>query len=268
MNASLSLLLLLAAAGILPAETGYLGITSPVRDATLSCVVPGRIAQRVVREGQEVSKGEVLVRMDQRMETLEAERRKLIWESRLELEAAAAKAATAQAEYQATRALFDRTGSISREEVDRKRLDAKVAEAERAALELAEQREKLEYQMAKEQIDRRVFRAPWDGWVIQLFFEEGETCEKGQPVVRIVDTRRCHLTVNLAAAAARDLREGMEVSLLLDPKGVQLATTGVLDFVSLVVDPASGLQTVRAVFENPGGQVRPGVTGLLLLDEE
>lgn len=261
-------LLIGLAVGRLPAETPYLGVTSPVRDATLSCVVPGRIEERVVREGQEVSKGEVLVRMDQRMEALEAERRKLIWKSRLELESAAAKAATAQADYQATQALFDRTGSISREEVDRKRLEAKVAEAERAALELAERREELEYRMALEQIDRRVFRAPWDGWVIELFFEEGETCEKGQPVVRIVDTRRCHLTVNLDAAAARELREGMEVRLLLDPEGGRVATTGTLDYVSPVIDPASGLQTVRAVFDNPNGRVRPGVSGLLLLEGE
>lgn len=260
--------LLAAAVPLWASEETHLGITSPIRDATLGCVAPGRVDAVRVEKGQFVRRGEILVRLDQRLETLEAERRKLIWESRLELDAAAAKAETLHADYVATRTLHERTGSISREDVAQSKLAADIAEAERAALELAEKREELEYHMAGEQVDRKVIRAPWDGWVIEQHIEEGETCEKGRPVLRIVDTRRCHLTVNLEARTALKLRIGQQVRLLIDPEGVRYECAGVVDFISPVVDPASGLQTVRAVFENEDARIRPGVFGTILLEKE
>ena len=41
---------------------------------------------------------------------------------------------------------------------------------------------------------------------------------------------------------------------------------GKIVFLSPVVDPASGLQKVRVLFDNTEGQVRPGVAGKMLIE--
>ena len=53
--------------------------------------------------------------------------------------------------------------------------------------------------------------------------------------------------------AVFEVREGAEATRL----------RGVISFVSPVVDPASGLQVVKAEFDNAEGRVRPGVAGTL-----
>ena len=44
-----------------------------------------------------------------------------------------------------------------------------------------------------------------------------------------------------------------------------LPKKGEIIFVSPVVDPASGLLTVKAEFENADGSVRPGVAGSMVI---
>jgi multidrug efflux pump subunit AcrA (membrane-fusion protein) len=39
-------------------------------------------------------------------------------------------------------------------------------------------------------------------------------------------------------------------------------------YVSPVVDAASGLQEVKALFENAGGVIRPGVAGVLMVGQD
>ena len=46
-----------------------------------------------------------------------------------------------------------------------------------------------------------------------------------------------------------------------------MSVEGKLVFLSPVVDPASGLQKVKVLFDNAGGKVAPGVAGKMLLEE-
>ena len=44
------------------------------------------------------------------------------------------------------------------------------------------------------------------------------------------------------------------------------ALTGKVVFLSPVVDPASGLQKVKLLFDNADGKVRPGLAGKLFIE--
>jgi multidrug efflux pump subunit AcrA (membrane-fusion protein) len=53
------------------------------------------------------------------------------------------------------------------------------------------------------------------------------------------------------------------------PVGREMLTLpATLSYIAPVVDPASGLLEVKALFNNPQERVRPGVAGTLKLDVE
>src|SRR4030042_4509478 len=64
------------------------GVTQPCRDATLSATVAGTLAGIHKKEGEPVRAGEVILELERDLESIEVERRLLIAESKVELEAA------------------------------------------------------------------------------------------------------------------------------------------------------------------------------------
>lgn len=256
----------LAAAVVQAAETLSLsGITEPIMDVTLSATTGGTIAAIFVKEGAVVSKGAVILEMDKKLDELEVERRKLIWEGKSELEAAAARVATLKWLLESNRELFRSTASVSKEELEKMRLDYELAVAEHKRLVTQEERERIEYEMARETLRKRSLISPIQGTVIKLFLDEGEGFQENQPLAHIVDTSRGLFVCNVEEWVGRSLRKGQSVDLKINAGTKNIAVKGKLVFVSPVVDPASGLLEVKAEFENQDGTVRPGVAGSLLI---
>jgi RND family efflux transporter MFP subunit len=241
------------------------GITEPVNDVTVSASVPGTLDKIAVKEGDFVEEGSLVMAMEKRQEELEVKRRKLIWESKAEIKAAEAQMELLRIDLAGTRNLFGTTKSVSKEQLLKKELEFKQAVAEFDKLSLSEAREEIEYQMAMEQLRKREITAPLSGYVIELFRKAGEDCKAQEPLVRIADTRRCHLVCNLEARSAIALRTGQNVNVEVDAGKERIAFSGTVSFVSPVVDPASGLLKVKVRFDNPAGKIRPGVAGVLLL---
>jgi RND family efflux transporter MFP subunit len=237
------LLLVLSLAHTLHSQTGIWvnGITEPINDVTLGCSFPGIIGHRYFKEGDLVKKGEPIVDLDKRLEELEMERRKFLMDVH-------------KTDLESTRALFDKKAlSISREEMDRKLSEYNVAA--------------VEYELAKEQLKRRQVPAPFEGIVTDYLLNVGEACQSNQPLVRLVDIRRCYFVVNVDAKAGYALKAGQTVKLEVEAGASPVAFQGTIFFVSPVVDPASGLMKVKVIFENPDGQIRPGASGKMLLGD-
>jgi len=254
---------------LLPAAWGQglapRGITEPCRDATLSATVAGTLAAILKKEGEQVGAGEVILELEKDLESLEVERRLLIAESKVELEAARRRAEQLRLELTATRRLFDSTQSVSREQLQQKELETCLAEAELERLTIAEKREAIELRIAEAQLRQRTITAPFAGVIVEIIPEVGEACFPEQPLVRVVDTSQCRLLVHLEAAAAPDLAAGKPVQLRFDGIRPPNLVRGVVEFVSAVADPASGLVVVKVLFDNPQGRIRPGLSGTLLL---
>jgi RND family efflux transporter MFP subunit len=216
------------------------GITEPILDVTLSAAVPGLIGARLVQEGDFVTAGQVVVELDKKLEELEVSRRKLLV-NRLE------------SDLEATRALFNRTKSVSLEELERKETEYRVAV--------------VEYELAKEQLQRRLVVSPLSGIVTRLLLEVGEACQAHQPLARIVDTRRCYFISNVEAKTGHQLKVNQTVKLEIESETSTVTLEGKTVFVSPVVDPASGLLRVKVLFDNAEGKVRPGVAGRMVWEE-
>ena len=113
---------------------GISGITEPIHDVLLSLPTTGTISKIFYHEGDFVKKGTVILNLDMQLETLEVQRRKLIWESKAEVNSANARVATMASHLKSTRELYKSTGSISLEEVEQQQLEYDLAVAEKAAL--------------------------------------------------------------------------------------------------------------------------------------
>lgn len=258
--------LVLFAASVSAQQITVSGYTEPYAVAKLGVSVPGQIARIDFPEGAFVQKGKTILALDQQAEKLEVQRRKLLLESKVEVQAAAKQIETLQSHLSATRQLFRETGSVSKEQMEKEELEHDLALFERQRLEAIEQREKIEYGIAREQLARRNLRAPFSGRIAELFVKVGENCEIDTPLVRLVDTTKGYFIANVKLDVGRQLKLGQRVRLELQTGGTAAIREAEMVFISPVVDPASGLRKIKAVFDNRDGRIVPGVSGVMVVD--
>jgi RND family efflux transporter MFP subunit len=242
------------------------GLIEPLQQATLAPTVVGRIQRVLVKEGDVVKAGQVLVELEQDLEVLEVERRRLVAENKSEIEIAHERAALLEKEWQATAKLRETTRSISQEELDKKKIEYKLARAEAAQLAVREQIEVLEYKIAQAQLERRLIRAPNDGVITRVHAQPGEISEVRQPLVALVNASSCYFVANLEPAIAGRLRPGAAARVRVDTagSGSPFEATGTVDSMSPVVDSASGLRRVKILLPNRDGRLTPGLVSTLV----
>ena len=217
------------------AEQTAAGITEPVCDAVLSPAVPGLVSAWKFKEGDFVKENEVILELDNKLETLEVERRKLAMENR-------------KTDWEALQTLFKKSSiSVKREELDKAETEYKIAV--------------VEHQMAAEQLRRRSIIAPCSGYVAAITRDVGEACEEYQPLVRVVDTRQCYFVSNVEAKTSGSLKLGQTVTLEIETSSKPATISGQVTFLSPVIDPASGLRRIKVLFENAEAKINPGVAG-------
>ena len=244
------------------------GFTEPCLDAMLGISAIGRVAKIHLAEGTTVEKGQVILELDQQLEMLEVQRRKLLWTSKTEVQSAARQVKTLQLHLNATKDLYKTTGSVPREELENQELEHALAVDELKRLEDAEKREKIEYGIANQQLSRRSLRAPFSGQVAELLINVGENCELDTPLVHLVNTSRGYFVANVELSVSQKLTRGQTVELQLQSGLETVSRNAEIVFISPVVDPASGLRKIKAQFDNPDADIIPGVAGVMVLEAD
>ncbi|RON67971.1 HlyD family secretion protein [Pseudomonas fluorescens] len=235
-----SLLVLLAAAG----GFGYwLSISSRLveglsmgngrleaTEVQIASKTPGRLAEVLVDEGDKVSKGQLLARMDTR--TLEAQRNQAeaeVLRTRENLNAAQANVQLrqselllAQQELGRSQSLF-KHGYVSAQIIDQ--LQSRIgtgnaavtaARAQVSAVSAAIGAAQAQVAQLTSEIDDSQLRAPIDG-VIQLrMAEPGEVLGAGGRVLLLIDPNDQYMNLYLSASVAGRLAVGDEARVLLD----------------------------------------------------
>lgn len=214
------------------------GITAPVQDATLSASVAGVIFRQHFGEGDWVAEGEVIVELDNAEEKLEELRRSIILEN-------------LKRTLERTEELYKRTQAVSVEELETRRSEVRIAEAE--------------LQIARERVRKRKIAAPFAGYVTDLFdLRAGEGSEAQAPLARVIDNSQCNFEAHVDPAIGQKMEKGQSITIEIKIDGTPTQIEAIVTFVSPIVDSASGLIEVKAVFANPDAKVRPGVSGQLI----
>lgn len=247
------------------------GFTEPVLDSMLGLDVIGRVAVIHAQEGQPVKKGEPILKLDQREEQLGAARRKLIWNNRAELDAMSRQLETLNKHLDDTKALYQSTkttNSVPREELENQELAHALANIDLKRLEIDEEREKLEYEIAREELRKRTLYAPFTGQIVELLIGIGENIEPDTKLVHLVGTDHLYFVANVEMGISQKLKVGQSVELQLQSGEETVNRDAEVVFISPVIDLASRLRTIKARFDNQDGKVVPGITGVMRLTSE
>lgn len=260
-------------------------IVSLIDDVKVSAREAGVLVSLDAREGQVVTKDEVLAHVDDS----DAQIRMIIAGNEL-------KVAEEQASSDASVKAADATIGVAREEYDdskymRRRSPNSVSEFEVRRLDLTHKRSVYQHENAQvehrvdiltrdmrraqldavqNEIDRRQVRAPIDGVVERRYRNPGEWVREGDPVYRVVrmDRLRVEGLVKADHFMPGDIENHSVKIEVQTPRGVE-TFQGTIDFVSHLVDSSNHF-LVYAEFENPqraNGRwtVRPGLDAKLTI---
>ncbi len=219
------------------------------------------VMQRLVTPGQRVKENQVLLLLDDRLQAIESERRKVIFQDQSELVSVRERTKILSTLRDDSRAIFSRTGSISKDEL--LRLDAEYLASKGRQEQLIEQkkRERLEYGSAERERLQRHITAPFAGVVTKVIPQVGEWAKPGDPIILLVDPSTAVLHLAIPHKDLGNLKVGSAQNITLDANSSVTQVTGRITFISPVADPASGLVEVKVTFSNDQLIIKPGIKG-------
>jgi RND family efflux transporter MFP subunit len=221
-------------AGTLEAETS----------ATVRAEVMGTVTAALVEEGERVSRGQILARIDA------AALRDALLSAESAVRSAQQQLEVARRDADRAAALL-RAGAVAEKQVEAARWNAAQAEA---ALADAGARRAL----ATEQVAKTEARAPFAGVVSRRFASAGDTVQPGADLYAIVDPTRLRLAATVPAERLGELRPGVGVT--FEVTGYPGETfTGAIDRVNPVADAATRQVGLYVTLPNPGGRLVAGL---------
>ena len=206
------------------------GTAEAWQDVQVAADTAGRIEWIGPREGEQVNKGDLLIKID--VSALKAA-----------LDHAEAQFQLADGLYQRRRRLYERK-IIAKEELDQSATQRKLAATD--------------YEQVKVRYNHGFPRSPISGIINHLYVDAGEFIDTGKPIADIVNINRIKINVRVPELDVRFVRKGQKTPVKIDAFP-ERALSGVVDFVAFKADRATKTFLVRTVIDNPFGDIRPGM---------
>lgn len=190
----------------------------------------------LVKEGEQVKAGQIVVRLDSSRAALQAAQ-------------SSAQMHKLEANYARSRKLAEQQ-LISANDIDQIKFDLENARAVNRLANL-----ELSYANVK---------TPISGVVAQVSIKPGNFVQINSPVIRVVDISRLEATLNVPERELETLKAGLPVVLRVDALPGK-SYTGTVDRVAPVVDSGSGTFRVICAFDSQE-VLQPGMFGRLQID--
>ena len=197
---------------------------------TISAEVAGTVAKITCESGAQVAAGALLAQLDVRVE--EAQLKSA--EARVEL------------------------ARLNAERVRDMRRQATVAQADLDAAEAQYKGATADAEALRALIEKKTFRAPFDGRLGIRQVSVGQFVNNGNPIVTLESLDPLYVDFSLPQQNTTDLAVGQEVRVTTDG-AAGTAFTGRISAIDPRVDPSSRSLRVRATITNAGEKLRPGM---------
>jgi len=221
------------------------GIAAPIEQATLSTRLMGTVTDVLVREGDAVRRGELLVRLDTRDLTAKDD------QMRAGLAAAVSRANEAERYAVRIRALYADSAApkalLDGAEAGLAQAQAGLAQARGAQRELAAV------------AGYGAVRAPFDGVVTRRFVDPGAFAAPGTPLVTVQDGRTLRVSVTTTPDLARGIARGGMIETRIEGAPAAARVEGV------VPAPGGALYTINALVNDRDGRYASGGAAVLLV---
>ncbi|MGI3165438.1 efflux RND transporter periplasmic adaptor subunit [Pseudooceanicola sp. 200-1SW] len=230
------------------------GALSPVRQLAIPAEVSARVTEVLVREGEAVEAGQLLVQLD--VETL-----------RNQLDQQRATAAATRAQLRLARTQLERTQSlVARGLAPESQLEAGRAEVDQIAASLAAQEKSVAN--AEENLKHAHVTAPFSGVISDRTVDPGAYVSTGSPLVSLVDLSSLEFEAAVPVRYTPLLAPGQRVELSVE--GVTARDfSGTVDRISPVAIEGTRMLPVYVTLANPEGLLRGGMfaAGRIVLEQ-
>ena len=207
------------------------GLVIPFKTVSVSSPVLQEVIHSVlVEEGDVVTEGQPIVQLRAEREALEVERTQKL------IELGTFKAAGAETLFK------EKMGSKE------KWLE------EQAQLELA----KILHRVADTMFKEKTVKAPLAGVVVKKHKEAGESVDRAEKLIDIVNIDQVYVRFYLDPALMETTKEGQEVRVKI-PVLNNAEFTGKITFVDPRIDAGSGLFQMKVLLENKAGKIKAGM---------
>ncbi len=250
----------------------YPGVAASVHAVAISARVAGFLEKQHAADGATVKTGDLLFTIDERP-------------FRAQLDAARAQLAQAEAQVPAAQAALDlskrdversaplaETGAVAKQSFDQMQTKVSQSEAQLKAAVAAVGTTKAQVETAELNLSYCRITAPTDGMIGKALASEGQMVGPGYTVQlnQLVQMNPMWVEFSPSATEWPLIRERMQhgdVKATISYGGVDtLTATGVVTFVSNVVNAATSTITLRVTFANGDGAFRPGTFCNVKLD--
>lgn len=207
------------------------GHVEPLRYVTIGSRMAGTIVSLSVEEGDRVTTGQIVARLD-------------VSEQRAELERATALRIRAEAEYERTRELFERQ-LVSQSEYENARAELRIAQSDE--------------QLWQTRVNFGEIRASMDAIVTRRYVELGDAVSANEAIYQVTDKSTLVVRVGISELDAVHITRGDSVSIRIDAYPDH-QILGTVRRIFPTVDDESRLVTVEVLLAAipQGVTVRPG----------
>jgi RND family efflux transporter MFP subunit len=212
------------------------GQVTPVHEANVAAQIMEKITEINVKPGQVVKKGDVLVRLDDKVLQSRVQQAKAV------LDATTAAVTEAKGEALRSQQLAGK-GIVSQSDLDHAQTVLKTAEAARDGAEKA-------VREAEATVAFAVIRSPMDGTVIDKRAEVGDMAKAGQVLVTLYDEMQ--VIANVRESLIGRLKEGQPIQVQIER--CNLTCTGTVSEIVSEGDPLARTFPVKVI-----GECRPEV---------
>ncbi|MSR37065.1 MAG: efflux RND transporter periplasmic adaptor subunit [Gemmatimonadetes bacterium] len=255
------------------------GNVRPRRTVDMSSDVSARVSQLLVREGDDVRAGQVLMRLDPtQFQAVASRARAGLSQAQAQTSQQEASLLRAERDYQRLRNLSGRDSVlVSPQQLQDAATNVEVAQATLEAARQGVAQARASVEEADDRLAKTVFRAPIDGKVTRLQVEEGETViigtmnNPGSLILTVSDLGVVEVVVQVDETDVPELSIGDSASVKIDAYPGQTFTGKVTEIGNSAIRPpssqsAAGAQQAAIDFEvvvtldNPPAILRPDLS--------
>ncbi|ATL46531.1 efflux transporter periplasmic adaptor subunit [Chitinophaga caeni] len=208
------------------------GNFEPIRELTFSSEVSGRITQLLVKEGSVVSKGQLLVRVDDELLNTELQQAKVNLDK-------------ITLDKQRNEKAFE-TGGVTQKQLDDSKTEYKLAQARLDA--------------AQRRVNDTYVKAPISGVINAKYVELGTYLSPGNKMFDIVDVSKLKLVVSVPEAQVIHLDKGDQVKITTNVFP-ETSYTGVITFIASKGDNTLNYPVEMVVDNVSGKTLKAGMYG-------
>jgi RND family efflux transporter MFP subunit len=249
------------------------------KKALIKAEVPGVVKEVKAEEGKTVREGEILVVLDDhcsrlRLEKAEAERLNRLSEMLLENQFGDTERkspGSMSEELRLSNEEFEKAasrlamGEIGRAEYDKVRnaheillIEAGMKKDEIQAAAKGLTQAEIEVAIARMELEKTKVQAPFEGIVTGVKASIGESVSPGQDLFTLVDIREIRLEARVLESEIGRIKTGRDADLRFAAYPGRVFR-GKVRAVSPVVDPETKTCGVHIDFDNPSGEIKPGM---------